>query len=232
MLEHVKAIGLSVGVVVLALSGSGAAAQEIEKRFSLAHDDGKGFYLRGGAGQAALGDPDWLSGGEFGDGWRVSGAAGWRFTRYLRVEAEVAWRGGATFTGTDGAFAVTGEARSLAGMVNGYLDIGPYWGRMMPYIGAGVGVARNSTDTFTYTGAIPGTREGATSTNPAWQVMIGAGFYLTEQIVLDVGYRHFDGGDLAMGASGTLAGSAGTFSSSGAGSLTSSDLTAGLRVHF
>ena len=86
-------------------------------------------------------------------------------------------------------------------MVNAYYDIG-HWGSFVPSVGAGVGVARNEMDGVIFSSS-PNAQFGDTNWSLAWSVMAGAGFQLTERVILDLGYRFLDVGKAQSGTPDT-----------------------------
>ena len=85
-------------------------------------------------------------------------------------------------------------------MVNLYKDLGKY-GRVTPYLGAGVGVAMHKVDETYFTGNyyLPNRIEGDESYSFAWSLMAGVGYQLTDRATLDFGYRYIDMGDAESG---------------------------------
>ncbi len=190
---------------------------------------------------------------------------GYQINNWFRVDVTGELRGGSTFQGlevvndstTNNQFADFYRANmsSLLGMVNGYVDLGTWYG-MTPYVGAGVGVAYNKfygatdngSNTVYYNGpAQPGITSSSggifgsnTSANLAWALMTGLDFNITQNLKLELGYRFLDYGKFKSGVSNCLsgAGSAGSFSGgncTGGGyklashELTSNDFRIGLR---
>ena len=82
-------------------------------------------------------------------------------------------------------------------MFNAYYDFG-HWGSFVPY----VGVARNEMDGVTFSTS-PNTQSGDTNWSLAWSVMAGAGFQLSERVILDLGYRFIDMGKAQSGTADT-----------------------------
>jgi opacity protein-like surface antigen len=100
----------------------------------------------------------------------------------------------------------TAKVQATTGLFNGYLDLGT-WYRMTPYIGAGAGVAYARV--FDYANAANPPLPGDTARNQwkfAWVVMAGAAAPLSQNLMLDLGYRYLNIGDLSTGsgAIGTL----------------------------
>ena len=123
--------------------------------------DGKdsGLYADLGAGLVVVQDSDLsdpalgaLTGTLSSDlGFAVSGAVGYKFTSNLRAEGEIAYRSNDLDAVTVGGFgltssaAVDGSVSVLSGLASGYFDI-PLGGRITPFVGAGIGVARVNVD--------------------------------------------------------------------------------------
>ena len=110
-----------------------------------------------------------------------------------------------------------GRLESIVGLVNGYVDLFTYQG-ITPYVGAGVGIARNTLTKLktsghaTFTDAFgvvaPQTSNGFSESNSrtdlAWALMAGASLDLTKDVKLDIGYRYLDLGGAASAKSGLL----------------------------
>ena len=77
--------------------------------------------------------------------------------------------------------------------MNGYVDLGNWYGAT-PYIGAGVGGAGlYSHGSFTLPGATEATPVGHKDQyNLAWAAMAGVAYHLSPHLMLDVGYRYLD----------------------------------------
>ena len=86
-------------------------------------------------------------------------------------------------------------------MFNAYYDLGRWAGRFVPYVGAGVGVARNSTDDVYFTGnpALVNRIQGDDRWGLAWSLMAGVGVQVTDRATLDFGYRYLDMGKAESG---------------------------------
>jgi opacity protein-like surface antigen len=90
--------------------------------------------------------------------------------------------------------------RSL--MLNLYYDVplAPKLRRLQPYIGAGLGATESRIDgvtTKTLQAGIPGVfgptvLDTASRYTRSWQIRLGAGFQLTDRVVVFGGYRHFE----------------------------------------
>ena len=153
----------------------------------------------------------------------VGGGVGYRFTTGLRGDVMLAYRG---FYSLDDR---TFEADYRAGitsttlMANGYYDFTA--GGIRPYVGAGVGVARNETDMLVqdFRTGFANTFSGATREDPAFALMAGIGIPYSTW-TLDIGYRYVDMGKFETGNLARLG-----VSSGHTGKLTAHEFTLGAR---
>lgn len=93
---------------------------------------------------------------------------------------------------------------SLASMVVGYVDFNHKStsdeGKVVPFIGAGIGIARNKMNDFQIrfkntTTTIPGTNK----TNEAWMLTAGIGYKIDIKTTLDLAWQYTDLGSLYTG---------------------------------
>jgi opacity protein-like surface antigen len=167
-------------------------------------------------------DDNWLAGAGFGCG---SGPRG------IRAEVMFDWRAERDVTGVLAAplgGSLSTSIQSSTIMFNAYYDFG-HWGSFVPYVGAGVGVARNEMDGVTFSTS-PNTQSGDTNWSLAWSVMAGAGFQLSERVILDLGYRFIDMGKAQSGTADTSG-----FTNNPplrVDDLTAHEFKVGLRLHF
>lgn len=157
---------------------------------------------------------------------------GYRFARWLRVDVTGEYRGGAelsaigivndsgTTTGPGGAVHAGNSERaeyrggmsSAVVLANGYVDLGTYYG-ITPFVGAGVGAARNHVGklsvaavyTSTTSGSAPivlpfgGSVASGSKTNFAWALMAGLDYSIAPGLKLEFGYRFLDLGRFQTG---------------------------------
>jgi opacity protein-like surface antigen len=151
---------------------------------------------------------------------------GYQVNNWFRFDVTGEYRGGSHFqsqyvlndagnTGTGPsqlADFYRGDISSWVGLVNGYADLGT-WSGITPYVGAGVGLARNTLSGMTDQGQV--TIGGATSpsggyfsdgsqTNFAWALMAGLDFNVTQNLKLEIGYRYLNLGKFTSGGSNCL----------------------------
>ncbi len=152
--------------------------------------------------------------------------AGYVFNAWLRADATLEYRFGSrlrsawTIAGPTGAVAagrMSAAAPALVALVNGYADLGDWWG-VTPFVGAGVGVAETTLSDVSTTGltvagrgaAVPvgGLFPGGSRTNFAWALMAGLDYDIAPNLKLELGYRYLHLGPAAApGARGAFASS-------------------------
>jgi opacity protein-like surface antigen len=94
----------------------------------------------------------------------------------------------------------TAKISAVSALFNGYLDLGT-WYRATPYIGAGAGAAYLTTSNYSSTAAPPFTGDTTHKQwNFAWAVMAGVGYAVAPNLMVDVGYRYIDFGDVRTNA--------------------------------
>ncbi len=147
--------------------------------------------------------------GEFDRSTVIDASLGYRFNSWLRAEALMSWRpsidfsGQSNFLGAGPNQPVHGSASSLAGFGVAYVDL-PRVGRLQPFLGAGLGVARNRLDSMRY--AFPRlaanastTTPGGSSNNLAYLLTAGLSLPLSNRLDLDLAYRYTDLGQAQTG---------------------------------
>jgi len=149
---------------------------------------------------------------------------------FLRTDVTVTYRsdypGSATDTTILPGTTLTAKSdiKSLVGMVNAYYDF-PVPGPVTPYVGGGIGAARNDLGTTTISAG--GTQiaavGGSTKTQFAWQVGAGVAFSVLPTIAIDINYHYLDAGKFETAPIG---------GSRVSGRLKAHEVTAGLRVGF
>src|SRR5665811_1073860 len=82
------------------------------------------------------------------------------------------------------------KIQATTALFNGYIDLGT-WYRITPYIGGGAGVAYARVSDYVGTAAPPVPGEPAKNRwNFAWAGMAGAAFPITQNMMVDIGYRY------------------------------------------
>jgi opacity protein-like surface antigen len=186
---------------------------------------GTGWYLRGDLGWVRYSDPGNLP---FGGGlpfdqvdlkksWSGGVGVGYQFASWQRADVTGDWRSEARFIGVNsgsnyvnGYSIDRGSIDSGTLLLNGYVDLGNWYG-ITPYVGAGVGWARNrfadySAEVTCLTllcgplGQQPATSlPSHTSTTLAWALMGGVAVDLAYGFKLDFGYRYVRIGEARTG---------------------------------
>lgn len=165
--------------------------------------DLSGWYVRADAGyawgrldgaQAAPGYPsptDDSLGGGF-----IAGIGGGIKTRWLRTDVTIDYTAPLKYTGTAvTADDVTAKISGWSALFNGYVDLGKWYG-VAPYIGAGVGAGYMSVSNYSSTVAPPFSGGDHSRWNFNWAAMAGLGYAITPNLMLDVGYRYMNFGDV------------------------------------
>lgn len=77
-------------------------------------------------------------------------------------------------------------------LANGYVDFDSHGGRIVPYVGGGIGVSllKTSNVAFVNPDASTGTWTGASTWNLAWAATAGLSIDVAPNLVLDVNYRY------------------------------------------
>ena len=184
---------------------------------------------------------------------------GYQVNNWFRADVTAEYRTGSHFQSlevvTDSAAPAQyadfyrGDVSSYVFLLNGYADIGTWYG-ITPYVGAGVGMAYNNVSGGTDNGvntiganaSFPsgGYFANKTSAGFAWALMAGMSFNVTKNLDLDIGYRYLNYGKVSTGTSQCLAGvsggdfsaskcSGGGYSIASSNSLSSNDFRIGLR---
>ena len=176
-------------------------------------DANLGWYLRGDLGyhwgiidsaQSSVGiNP---STGKLDNG--IDGGAGFGVkSGWLRTDVTVDYFSPFKYRGTVATpDDVSAKMSAWSALFNGYLDLGT-WYRLSPYIGGGAGVVRMRTSDYESTVAPPFTG-GLISNqwNFAYAGMAGVGFAISSNIIVDVGYRYINFGDVKTAADGFVSG--------------------------
>lgn len=150
-----------------------------------------GPYVKLGGGHS------WGDTSRFDDSAVYGAGVGYRFLPWFRSDVTFDYRpdfhdasaGGASF-------------KNWSAMLNGYIDFNvPIIRPLVPYIGAGAGIAQNKLNgtTATIGGTTVASITGSTKDQFAWQAMAGTSYYLSRTVALDVGYRYFHGGSAESG---------------------------------
>lgn len=169
-------------------------------------DFNTGWYLRGDIGarwgqltgaQSAAPFPN-PTDSSLGEG--ITGGLGVGIkSNWLRTDVTVDYASPVNYQGTvASAGDTTAKIQATTALFNGYLDLGT-WYRVSPYIGAGAGVAYARV--FDFATAPPFSGDTSrTQWNFAYAGMAGIAFAVSHNLMMDVGYRYLNIGDVNTGA--------------------------------
>jgi opacity protein-like surface antigen len=91
---------------------------------------------------------------------------------------------------------------ALSLLANVYIDLGT-WGGFTPYVGAGAGVTYLRARDYTDTSVLPVNNVNSNGkTNFSWAAMGGIAYRVSPRIVVDLGFRHLDLGELQTTGAG------------------------------
>jgi len=163
-----------------------------------------------------------ILGGTVGYNWETHGAP-------IRTELEYSYRhdfsydADPTYISAATPTRMTSQLSSHAVMANVYYDIKTK-SKFTPFIGGGIGVSRNKTQSdVTVIATNAPAKASTTKNNFAWNLGAGVGYQLTDAITLDASYRYVDLGKAVWGTP--------TMEITGQ-DLTSHEVTIGLRYAF
>ena len=180
---------------------------------------------------------------DFGGAWLLGGGAGMQFTPHFRGDIVYTYRGTYRLDKFDEASlpsSFRGNISSHSVMATGYADFPIGDSGVVPFIGAGIGWARNDLDALSWQPTVGAnitpairTAPGGTADGIAWQATVGISFSLASSLAIDLAYRYFDGGDVKSRAGDIIANGAVIGTYSGArGALTADEITVSLRYFF
>jgi opacity protein-like surface antigen len=202
-------------------------------------EDFGGWYLRGDIGMTNqhLGNLT-LTSAPFPAGFQSTGmgfdsstsydlGVGYQFNNWLRADVTGEYRGRANFHGSQfsplGAsspgFAETdnysGSKSEWVAMANAYVDLGTWW-CVTPFVGAGIGMSRNTISGFRDDGVnlVTGLGTSPSSTfaadgskwNFAWALHAGLAYKVTPGFTVELAYRYMNLGDGVTGLTNSFDG--------------------------
>jgi opacity protein-like surface antigen len=146
---------------------------------------------------------------------------GYQFNNWFRVDVTGQYRGNANFHGLDltsyndrgvlqrGSDTYSASKSEWVAMANAYVDLGTWW-CVTPFVGAGVGAARNTISNFTdigvngttLYGSVPGLANASTASkwNLAWALHTGLAYKVSPNMTVELGYSYLNLGDAATGS--------------------------------
>jgi opacity protein-like surface antigen len=140
-------------------------------------------------------------------------------------------------TGAAAGFSGHADLDAAVAMANVYVDLDGFFPRLLgpvqPFLTAGIGVASNTLGTASATkGGVPVFLSGATQTNFAWGVGVGAAYPLTAKLTIEASYKYLDLGGLITGTTATGPAGSAIVTAAKSGDLDVHTLTLSLRYTF
>ena len=187
----------------------------------------------------------------------IDGGVGYVLNPWLRMDATLEYRFGGELRSTyaiddpaplgavgpfRSADRLRGGVSSIVALINGYVDLGNYWGAT-PFVGAGIGVADNALSGVSDQGlAIAGASaivpvggffSNASRTSFAWALTAGFDVDLAPNLKLEASYRYLNLGSIAVGGLHCVPGAEACLGGAGVAAssrnaLASNDLRVGL----
>jgi opacity protein-like surface antigen len=147
-------------------------------------------------------DKDFDSGMLFGLG------IGYKYNNWLRFDVTGEYRGKTNFVGMDTWFdgvntrfnTYSARKSEWLFLTNAYIDLGTWWS-VTPFVGAGIGMSRNTISNFRDAGIDPwnsptlGYADSASKWNFAWAVHAGLAYELSPGVTFEFAYRYLNLGD-------------------------------------
>jgi len=112
-------------------------------------------------------------------------------------------------TGAAAGFSGHADLDAAVAMANVYVDLDGFFpgllGPVQPFLSAGIGVSSNTLGTASAISkaGVPLTLSGATQTNFAWGVGVGAAYPLTPKLAVEASYKYLNLGSLITGTTAT-----------------------------
>lgn len=186
---------------------------------------GSSWYLRGDVGYKVYRDPKVSFKGhnyrneDLDETGVIGGGVGYKLNSWFRTDVTLDYEFKSKFkgklicppAGCGGPNRFSDEHAKISawtGLWNVYADLGT-WQGITPYVGAGVGASRIKVSNYQFTNpnGTTGTQPGDSKWDFSWALMAGVGYNVTDNLVIDAGYRYLNLGD---GRSGKAAGFGGS----------------------
>ncbi|UCF30143.1 MAG: porin family protein [bacterium] len=153
---------------------------------------GEGWYIQGAGGASLAGDATFSGAGgddlvEYEPGLNLSGSAGYGFSRF-RIEAELAYRANEVEE-IDGLRS-EGDVETYCLLLNCFFEF-ENRSRWVPYIGFGAGLADFRLSDLQIGAVNLDERDSV----PAYQVAVGVGLDVDDQLSFTLDYRYFTTSD-------------------------------------
>lgn len=174
------------------------SAPQVQELFSAWYLRLDGGYRSGDvANGTAFGNP--ITSTKVDESGTIGGGFGFKY-QWLRSDLTVDYGGAGKLVSATalGSPTVSQKMQNLTTLLNGYLDLGTWWG-MTPYVGAGFGYTYFKPTTVTVFGAP--TSVANNNWNFTWGLMAGASITLSPSFLIDVNYRYLDMGEATTNTS-------------------------------
>lgn len=178
---------------------------------------GSAWYLRGDVGYKIYRKPD-VSYGKYGfknqdldDTAVVGGGVGYKFNKWFRTDVTLDYEFKSDFDGKlicpsqpckdayPGQTVFSRESAKVSAitpLINGYVDLGD-WHGVTPYVGAGVGASYINVSDYSFVNpdGSKGKQKGDKDWSFSWALMAGVGYNISDNLIVDLGYRYLNLGD-------------------------------------
>jgi opacity protein-like surface antigen len=148
-----------------------------------------------------------------GNAFFVGGGVGYEFNNWLRFDGTAEYRSKAPvyafgsyvaacnnpIAGGSCLDTYQGYVSSWVFLANAYVDLGT-WNCFTPFVGAGIGAARNTLSDFTDVNVPTGGRGIGRNTSewhPAWALHAGVAYNVTKNFKVELAYRYLDLGSVS-----------------------------------
>lgn len=165
---------------------------EIASGWYLRGDLAYRFNVAGSADSALLPDP---VNNRIDDTFAIGLGAGYKWN-WLRTDVTFDYGFVSNYKGDSAAFTpdYTAKIQTATALANLYFDLGTWWG-FTPYIGGGAGAAYVRMTDFA-SASFPGFSADSNRWNFAWAAMAGFSYCFTPNLLVDIGYRYLDQGEV------------------------------------
>ena len=176
---------------------------------------GSAWYIRGDVGYKAYRNPSVSFKGvdyakeDLNNTGIIGGGVGYKANNWLRTDVTLDYEFKSKFNGNLACLPACGgkgfseeqaKISAWTALWNVYADLGDFHG-FTPYVGAGVGASRIKVGNYEFKNpnGTRGTQPGDSNWDFSWALMAGVGYHVTDNLMVDVGYRYLDLGDAQSG---------------------------------
>jgi opacity protein-like surface antigen len=195
-----------------------------------------GWYLRGDLGYrwnqvGSFTSTNPTTSAKFSDTWAFGGGFGFKY-HWFRADLTLDRGAPAKIAGTTAAATqqpqYSAKLTTLTALANAYIDFGT-WSGVTPYVGAGAGVTRVTSNNYadTVSGPSPTITGPGAANSFSWAWMAGVAVRVSPSWMIDVGFRH-----LELGKALSVKGAGSTNSAAIFNDLSANEVRVGLRYLF